>query len=113
MESLDDRLVEAWKNAAHDLSIEFKTPFILREGEREVCCAGLLPHFGSPKGTVLASRNDPDDALDLADTLGYYAPGLNPDYYETYDRARFVAALLDWGWHGPPEARPAWLRDRP
>ena len=112
MESLEDRLAKAWESAARDLSIEFKTPFILRQGEREVRCAGLLPHFGGPKGTVVVSRNDPDDALDLADSLGYYAPGLNPDYYETYDRACFVATLSDWGWHGAAEARPTWLRDK-
>jgi hypothetical protein len=106
-------MAQAWLEAAADLGIEFQSPFCMRTNDgREVWCSGLLPHFGGPKGTVIASRDDPDEALDVADALGYYAPGLSPDCYETYDRASFVEALSDWGWYGPAERQPKWLTAR-
>lgn len=31
------------------------------------------------------------------------------DAYTRFDRARFIEALSDWGWYGPPALRPNWL----
>lgn len=108
-----NRMTSAWMEAATDLKIEFRAPFCMRTSDgHEVWCSGLLPHFGSPIGTIIASQEDPDEALDVADALGYYAPGLSPDRYESYERTTFVEALSDWGWYGPAELRPKWLAAR-
>jgi hypothetical protein len=112
MESVENKMAAAWTAAAADLGIEFRTPFVLRRGSRAIHCAGLLPHFGCQKGTVIASKEDPEDVLDIADALGYNAPGLSPYAYETYERKRFITALSDWGWFGPWKRRPPWLAPR-
>jgi|CXWL01.1.fsa_nt_gi hypothetical protein len=114
LDSLFGRMGKAWVEAARDLEIEFVRPFVLiGEGGREVRCAGLLPQFGGPKGTVIVSREDPDEASELAEAQGYYTSGLNPRIYESYDREIFVETLSDWGWHGSEAQRPTWLPRQP
>jgi hypothetical protein len=115
LERLFGRLEEAWSLAARDLHVEFVSPFFLaRESGNDVRCAGYLPHFGGPQGTVIISRQDPEEASALADAQGYHVSGLNPRYYENYDRDRFQATLSEWGWYGPADVRrPEWLAPDP
>ncbi|MEW6746582.1 MAG: hypothetical protein AB1486_27905 [Planctomycetota bacterium] len=109
-------MARAWRKAAADLSVDFISPFTVKGHDgREFTCCGLLPHFGSPKGTVIVSRfdfsdEDEEDAAEEAiERGGYYSSGLNPYYYEKYDRSLFVSTLREWGWFGPKSQRPKWL----
>jgi hypothetical protein len=106
------RLARAWSLAAEDLGIEFTSPFqfIGRDGQSHTC-SGLVKYFGTVKGTLIVSRDDPEMELldEMAEGLGFHLTALSPFHYERYDRTAFVEALKDWGWFGPIEERPAWL----
>ena len=109
--SVETALAQAWRTAATDLQFEFVSPytFVDNEGNPHTC-AGLLVHFGGPKGTLIISQYDDDAALDVVGpALGFYTSALNPRAYEKYDRERFIDTLTDWGWYGDPEKRPAWF----
>jgi hypothetical protein len=103
----------SWRAAAADLGIRFLSPFAFEANGVRYACTGLLPDFGGPKGTLVCSRFDPipDDVniYELAHGEGYYTSGLNPRVYETYERARFVETLDDWGWYGQEGAAPTWF----
>ncbi len=60
-----------------------------------------LPDFGPPVGTLLLCRFDDDELDELADETEYFMSGLSCDYYEPYNRERFIRTLSDWGWYGP------------
>jgi hypothetical protein len=103
-------MARAWQTAAADLGIRFVSPFRYHDtAGREHVCTGWLPDFGAPRGALILSRHDTDEAGEAGDTAGYYVSGLSPDAYETYDRSLFMETLTDWGWYGPPEAAPPWL----
>lgn len=109
LEEAFGRVRAAWQAAADDLDIRFISPFQLRHPDGHVVeCTGLLPDFGGPKGTVITSREDPDEVFELADCFGHFTSGLNPRYYEIYHRARFIETLCDWGWSGEGSP-PPWL----
>ncbi len=106
-------MARAWQEAARDLGFRFISPFRFRDTSgQEHDCAGWLPDFGAPRGALILSRHDSDEAGQAGDAAGYYVSGLSPRYYETYDRALFIDTLNDWGWYGPPERAPAWFRGR-
>src|SRR6478672_2678704 len=102
------RMARAWREAAVDLGIRFESPFALRQGDATYWCAGWLPDFGAPNGAVIICPHALDEAFDAAESLGIYASGLRPYYYEIYDRAGFSGTLSDWGWFGDPDATPEW-----
>ena len=107
---LFDRLAKAWRAASVDLGFDFVSPFTFEAPSGQpVSCSGLLPDFGGSKGTVLVSRADADEVDDAAVAAGFYTSGLNPTYYEVYDRKRFIATLREWGWYGASSRRPRWL----
>lgn|GEM_PF-677525 len=99
----------AWREAASDLGVRLESPFAMHHGGTTYWCAGWLPDFGGSKGVIIACRHAHDDIFDASEALGYYASGLNPYYYETYDRRIFSETLNDWGWFGDPSAAPAWF----
>jgi hypothetical protein len=110
LSALFGRMPRAWKACAADLGVEFVSPFVLElPSHAPIEVTGLLPHFGGPKGTVICSRREATLAPELADTAGYNVPGLNPFWYEDYDRPRFMETLREWGWFGPSHLRPSWL----
>lgn len=108
-------MAKAWQMAAEDLGIEFISPFSLKpNAEKEYWIAGFLPHFGSKKGTVIISRfdimeEDDKDVDQIVENEGYYFSGLNPIYYEKYDRENFMTTLNDWGWFGSMQEKPTWF----
>jgi len=99
----------AWREAAADLGIRFESPFPMQRHGATYWCAGLLPDFGGPRGAIIASRQSHDDVFDVAEALGFYASGLSPYHYETYERASFVETLNDWGWFGDASRKPSWF----
>jgi hypothetical protein len=111
-------MARAWKIAARDLSVDFVSPFICGDGQgNEMICSGLLPHFGNAKGAVILGRDDVvpagiENEFDFVCDLGYWASGLSPFHYETYNRRSFIETLTDWGWYGPADQRPLWFLER-
>jgi len=103
-------MATAWRHAAADLGIRFLSPFTIEHRGKTYWCTGILPDFGGPLGAVIVDRHSSDDTIEICDHAGYFASGLNPLYYETYDRVRFVSALNDWGWFGSPSDVPSWFR---
>lgn len=104
-------LALAWRAAARDLDIRSISPYRLSdENQPEVWCPGLLPDFGGTKGTVILGRFSSESAIDLADELGYCSSGLNPLYYECYERELFEETLNDWGLSGRASGAPPWFR---
>jgi len=109
-------MAKAWQAAALDLGVVFESPYTFRDSTgREFTCAGLLPHFGGPKGVLIFSREDLepyeewDRAYEVANEQKYYQSGLNPRYYEKYNREGFMETLNDWGWFGPEGEQPPWF----
>ena len=99
---------KAWLEAANDLKINVIHPFsFLSKDNKLVTTAGVyLPDFGSSKGTLLNCRFNSDSTCDLVDLTDYCLSGLNPSYYEPYDRDTYIETLNDWGWFSfdnPPE----------
>ena len=110
LESLFGRMARSWSEAALDLGFRFESPFTFyAPSGRTRSCAGYLPDFGGRRGALIVSREDPIDAAEAAEELGYYVSALSPRYYERYDRTRFIDTLSDWGWFGSADA-PSWLR---
>ena len=102
-------MARAWREAASDLAIRFDSPFAMEHRGGLYWCDGWLPDFGSPLGAVIAGRVTVDGVLDAADELGYFASGLSPRYYETYERYLFIETLNDWGWFADPANAPSWF----
>lgn len=106
----------AWQTAARELGIQFVCPFALGNGNETVQFHGMVPGFGSPKGTVfLASTTFKEDvtaASRLAKDSGYFFSLISAAGYGEFDRAGFLETLKDWGWQNmeavPPQgfARP-------
>jgi hypothetical protein len=103
------RAARAWQTAAADLAIRVESPFAMQYNGTTYWCAAFLPDFGGPRGAIIACRHSHDDIFDVASTLGFYASGLNPYYYELYERGGFSETLNDWGWFGDPSTSPAWF----
>ena len=108
----------AWRTATSndEMALAYAAPFHFidnRGQERECTC--LIPHLGSPMGTLISTRYDPDYQSFIASVrgLGYYAVTQYTDAFETYDRARFLKAVLDWGWYGPEGLLPTFFEDDP
>ena len=109
LESLFNRPQKAWLDAAKDLQIEFISPyaFIGSDGE-EYQITGLLPQFGGKNGTLITSRKDSEEACFEASKLsGFQRSGLNPRYYDKYDREQVIETLQDWGWNSK-DPKPEW-----
>ena len=103
-------LARAWSDAAADLGFAFVTPFEFEGNDgRRYRCSGHLPHIGASMGALIISRDDPDfeRLFEAIEGLGYYTSGLNPLYYEAYDRERFLETVRDWRWFGSEAERPA------
>jgi hypothetical protein len=104
MNTLDGRMVEAWREAAADLGILLTSPFTAQvQGDGPVELEGYLPDFGGPAGMVFISFSRRVKPL----KLGLYASVLSPDY-QKYRRNLFVETLNDWGWYGSGDRRPNW-----
>jgi hypothetical protein len=109
--SLFGRMKRAWQEAARDLQITFVSPYTFSHDGIDHEVTGLLPDFGSAKGTLIASPSDADEARDAAWCSDYYTSVLNPYHYNRYDRDRFVETLRGVGMDGKGRP-PAWYLGR-
>jgi hypothetical protein len=101
---------QAWIDASRDLGIRYFYPFTftIKDGRSVTTTGGWLPDFGSPHGTLLGTRFDPDWVSDMEEQTDYYLSGLNPLHYEPYRREVYIETLNDWGWFGAG-APPSWF----
>jgi hypothetical protein len=94
-------MIDAWREAGLDLRIDVIAP-----GEvAGIDCAAHLPQFGGSLGMLV---------LDPAATLFEEASAFrqeHPGYafpfvrWTSYERQRFVNALVDWTWQAPGQRR--------
>jgi hypothetical protein len=103
-------MARSWLDARDDLGIRVIHPFRFRalSGEEVETVGVYLPDFGSPDGMLLLCRFDSDRVHELADETPFCSSGLSLNFYEPYNRERFMKALSDWGWYGPAEEKPTW-----
>jgi hypothetical protein len=108
---LFDRPQKAWEEAARDLGIAFIGPYKFSVNGDWYSVTGLLPDFGSEKGTLIMTRKDDDEAIHMASAAEYYTSYLSPYSYDRYDRDQFIETLTDWGWFGKGKP-PAWFKGK-
>ena len=92
-------LRQQWSQAAAALAIEFVAPFVvsLSDGKQREF-AGLLPQFGSERGTIVDTEYDAE-AFAVAKALGYTLSTMSADMRQLrIDPDDFVDCLTDWGW---------------
>ena len=108
-------MAQAWLDAATDLGIRVVPPFTFKtkSGVTAVTKGVFLPDFGSPAGTLLVCRFDPDESSDLADDTDFFRSSLNPRGYEPYRRDLYIDTLNDWGWFGNKSNHPSWYTGEP
>ena len=109
---MDEKLSNAWRSAGLDLGIEVMTPFeqTLEDGTVAVCEA-FVPHFGSPRGAlVISGKTARRFGKKLTKADGVWCSTAGERAGRRYVRKTFIAELEDWGWFGPPDQKPSWLR---
>jgi hypothetical protein len=103
-------VAEAFLAAGRDLGIDVVAPFDLIVDGRGYSFLAFLPHFGGPKGMVVAAMTFDSGMEEAAAKTGYYVSSVNVDAYDKYDREHYIDTLNDWGFYGPGEKRPRWQK---
>ena len=102
-----EKLARAWQTAAQDLGIRVTSPYPLeRPGSRTHSYAALVHEFGAVRGMLV----DTCERI-VAPPPEYGYSGMSAAY-GTYERARFIEALKDWGW-ASAGAPPSWYATDP
>lgn len=111
---LEQRLVEQWKRAAHDLGIRVTAPIELSDASgQSFTCEAVVHDFGSPEGAVVLSPKTARRVKAHLRTLGnrLWVSRSGPQT-SGYERKHIIEELLDWGWFGEPGAEPGWYSER-
>lgn len=109
MNASDKLVTAAFLAAGRDLGLDVVAPFELIVYGRVHRFLAFLPHFGGPRGMMVAA-GPPDGALyEATQRAGHYVSFINADMYSTYEQRHFIDTLSDWGYYGPEENRPSWL----
>jgi hypothetical protein len=106
-----EQAIDAFRAAGRDLGVVIVAPFELNLDGRNYRFLAFLPHFGGPKGVVIAEMDSDRALYGVAEKAGYYISFVNADAYSKYDRGHFVDTLRDWGFYGSVEQRPHWWND--
>jgi hypothetical protein len=109
---IENPVADAWRAAVAEMGLPFAAPFRFTDNRgKERQCTGLLPHIGSPMGTLMSTKYDPEceNFIECVRGLGYYPVILNSPVYETYNPDKFVGFLKDWGWYGSTDSIPAFF----
>ena len=111
IDDLINRPEKAWIDASKDLGIRFINPYkFIGLNNKEYEVTGLLPDFGNGKGVLITDRKTDTEAFIMAELEGdYFSTGLNPRYYDKYERESFIETLSDWGWNGDESKKPDWI----
>lgn len=110
-DDLAARLEAAWEEAGDRLGIDVETGYVLDTSMGSVVFPVYLPDFGGPEGMVImaAGHGEGDLARRVARDAGLQYAELHGSFGK-YDGEEFRATLNDWGWSGPPETSPDWVR---
>ncbi|HVY69575.1 MAG TPA: hypothetical protein VHH73_06575 [Verrucomicrobiae bacterium] len=112
--------VKSWQVASNQLDIVVVAPYVIRFDDQEYIFAAHLPHFGGPKGAVVGIM-PPLEKVDereiervkefskVAVHFGFFYSRAGSGLYAHYDADTFKKVLLDWGYFGTKDLRPAWL----
>ena len=104
---LGQRLIAAWREAAADLGIPVTAPVEVRDAAGEpFWCEAFIPDFGSPAGGLAMTRRTERRVRHHLRSRPDLFRASGPDRH--YVRKHFIDELVDWGWFGPPDARPDW-----
>lgn len=110
------RASETWRIRCHEWGIEINAPFVLNIGNEPFACIAFLPHFGGPKGMVIAPMDLPafssdDRVFVVARKSGLFCSFVNVNAFmrDAVPDDLFKEALNDWGYYGPSEKRPKWF----
>ena len=115
MPVIDERLADAWRAASEALGVEILAPYSFEWKGDVFDCLAFVPLFGGTKGTVVEALHEPGFDADprlraAAQEAGYFVSSVNTEAYSTYDKQLFVETLQDWGYFGPAEQAPPWLK---
>lgn len=103
----NEKMINAWKQAAGDLHIRIETPFIIKSDNEEFSYPILICDFGSKVGTIVNLIEDKID-LGVIKNYGYYCSSINSRSYSKYNRDLFIDTLNDWGFFGDDSNKPDW-----
>ncbi len=103
-----DKVKSAWLQAANDLEIEVKTDFSYTTSANVTIRTEIfIPNFGNSFGFFVYSLFDMEEHL-KADKYGFKCCALNPMYYSTYNRERFIDILNNMEYYGDDSNKPTW-----
>ncbi len=97
MSAKQRQVIDAFTAAGRDLQIDVVAPFDAVVDGRSHQFLAFLPHFGGPKGMVVAASLSDHAAYAAADECGYYISFVNADVCSTYGREHFIDTLNAWG----------------
>ena len=109
----EERVRQAWEEAARDLGFRFTAPFPHNASDASsFMYTGLVHDFGGPKGALLAIIG-PETSRSFPHAEGFHVSLLNAASYSRYHRQHFIDTLDDLGWFGPESAKPSWYTGKP
>jgi hypothetical protein len=103
-----------WRRVAGVLGIEVVAPFALSlPSGTQVDAAALVKGFGAPNGMLLLTDySKVRQELRALAELGFGFSVLEePGDGDEFILDEYVDLLRDWGWAGPSESEPIWLRE--
>ena len=109
----EQRVSEAWQQAAQDLGFRFTPSFPITLDEQAYRFLGLVHDFGGPKGALLAIYEPEHPLSEYPEPEGYHVSLLNASSYDHYERQHFIDTLDDFQWFGPDTERQAWYSGKP
>ena len=111
MSRLQERLLQAAEGLG--LRVETKHTIALPSGAR-LEAEAFFPDLGTPAGmaVVRADLVSAETIEEVLFRLRYPASFIGePSVAEKFDLDVYAAMFSEWGWGGPTDRRPAWMRD--
>ena len=103
--------IDSWAQAAQELGVTLISPPVTIPSGLEMYPM-LVPYFGTEKGTFVFSEMQPKSVVDELRDNGYTCSIFSqcPEGYRV-SVENLVEILSDWGWSGPENRRPSWVKD--
>jgi hypothetical protein len=110
-DDLASRIEDAWLEAGDRLGIDVEGSYLLDTAMGSALYPVYRPDFGGQDGMVLmaAGHGEGDLPRLVARDAGLQYAELHSSHAR-YDAEEFRAALQEWGWYGPEDTAPGWLR---
>jgi hypothetical protein len=107
------RVCDAWQQAARELGFRFTPSFPITLDGRSYTFLGLIHRFGGPNGALLALYEPGHSLSEFPQPDGFHVSLLSAGSYDHYERQHFIDTLDDLQWFGPDTERPAWYSGKP